>query len=127
MSRAQYIRQLCEDHRTAMQVLCTPGPDGVRVQFIDDHLGNPDLKFPPVMMSREDFFKVIPHNELTQATYMNALERCETYGLLVDPRVIAKLSHWGEPNTSTRYQHTLNKKYSTTRDFNYDQMMNSRV
>lgn len=128
MNRAQYIHQLCEDHRQAMQVLITPNAEGAVVRFTDDHLGNPDLKFPPVHLSQADLFKVIPHNELTMATYTNALERGDTYGLFVDPRVVSKLARMGNPDTKTlKYQHTLNRKYPTTQDYNRDGQMSGRV
>ena len=126
-NRARYITQLFEDHRQAYQVLCTPDSDGVTVRFMDDHLGNPDLKFPQIKFSKEDFFKVIPHNNLTEQTYLKALERGDSYGLLVDPRVIARLARWGHPNTSTKYQHSFNKRTETTADFNRYQTMSSRV
>lgn len=127
MNRAQYIQQLFEEHRQAYQVLCTPDADGVTVRFMDDHLGNPDLKFPQVHMSQADFFKVIPHNDLTTATYDNAVERGDSYGLMVDPRVIARLARWGDPNTAAKYQHTFNKRETTTLDFNRNGMMSGRV
>jgi hypothetical protein len=127
-TRAQYIQSLCEEHRSAYQVLITPNSEGARVRFMDDHLGNPDLKFPPVQMSTDDLFHVIPHNEMTHATFSNALARGESYGLLVDPRVIARLARWGTPEVATtKYQHTFNKRYQTTSDFNRDGIASGRV
>lgn len=127
MNRSQYITTLYEDHRAAYQVLITPTSAGAVVRFIDDHLGNPALKFPPVLMSQEDLFNVIPHNKLTQATHTNATERGDSYGLFVDARVIAQLAQWGEPHTATKYQHTFKRSYPTTLDFNRDGMMSGRV
>lgn len=129
MTKAEHLNALCEDliTRSAMQVLITPDEDGVTVRFNDDHLGNPDLRFPQVHMSHEDFFKAIPHNENTQATFDNALARGETYGIFVDPRVVARLAQWGTPNTQAKYQHTHNKRHQTTDDFNRNGMMSGRV
>ena len=126
-NRSQYIQYLCEDHRSAMQVLITPDRDGVTVRFADDHLGNPDLKFPQTHFSHEDFFKVIPHNANTQATFDNALERGDTYGIFVDPRTVARLARWSTPNTQAKYQHTLNKRTETTDDFNRNGIVGGRV
>lgn len=127
-NRAFHIRSLCEDMRQAYQVLCMPDAQGVTVRFMDDHLGNPDLKFPPVHMSHKDFLNVIPHNDMTMATYHNALERGDSYGLLVDPRVIAHLARWGDPTYPQRdYQHILNKRHTTDDDVTRDRMIAGRV
>lgn len=128
MTKAEYLIGLCEEFtRSAVQILCTPQENGVAVRFNDDHLGNPDLKFPQVYMSHEDFFKVVPHNELTQATFDNALARGETYGIFVDPRVAARFARWGDPNTMAKYQHTHNKRHTTVDDFNRNGIMSGRV
>ena len=127
MKRSEKIILLCEERRSAFQVLITPDNDGVTVRFNDDHLGNPDLRFPQVHMSHADFFKTIPHNNMTQATFDNALSRGDTYGIFVDARVVARLARWGDPNTETKYQHTMNKRFTTTADFNRQGMMSGRV
>ena len=129
-NRSQHILSLCEgfqDHRSALQVLITPDNDGVTVRFNDDHLGNPDLKFPQIHMSHDDLFKVIPHNANTQATFDNALARGDSYGIFVSPSVVARLARWGDPNTYAKYQTTMNKRFTTTDDFNRAQTMSGRV
>jgi hypothetical protein len=127
MNRSQYIQSLCEEFRIAYQVLCTPDEDGVTVRFNDDHLGNPDLKFPQVHISTEDFFKIIPHNALTTETYKNALARNETYGIFIDRIAVSRLARRAVPNTQAKYQHTLNRQNQTTNDFNRDGIMSGRV
>lgn len=127
MSRAQQIHKMVEDHRGAYQVFVTPSENSVRIRFADDHLGNPDLQFPAVTLSHKEFFEVVPHNDLTKATFENALERGDTYGIFVNPWAISRLSRRGVPNTSTKYQHTLNRQEPTSDDFNRNGMMSGRV
>ncbi len=127
MNRSEHIQLLCEDHRGAFQVLITPDENGVQVRFNDDTLGNHDLRFPKVYMNHDDFFKVIPHNDMTTATFQNALERGDTYGIFVSQTVISDLARIGTPNTAARYQHTHIRRHETTDDFNRYQMMNARV
>jgi hypothetical protein len=119
MSRAQDIIQICETWRGAYQVLITPTEDGVCVRMVDDHLGNPDLRFPPVYVSHKEFFELIPHNENTMETFNYALERGDTYGLFINNWALSRLSRKGVPNTATKYQHTLNRQEPTTDDFNH--------
>lgn len=132
MNKAQHIISLCEEGlgltRPAYQILIQPTVQGVRVRFLDTTTGNPDLKFPPVTMTKEELFRVIPHNQLTEQTYLNALARNDSYGLLVDPRVVAKLAQHGQPETpQLRFQHDFNKKYPTLLDYYRDQNTSGRV
>ena len=130
MNRAQDIIQLFEafeDTRKAFMVFITPEQDYVKVKFADDHLGNADLQFPPVYMTPQKFFEVIPHNELTKATFMNALERGDTYGIYVDQNVIKHLARKGEPTDPQTYQHTLNRQVPSTPTFNRYGTMGGQV
>jgi hypothetical protein len=127
MSRAQNIFYMVEDFRGAHQVFITPGENSCTVKYADDHLGNPDLKFPPVTLSHDELFDIIPHNDMTQATFQNALERGDTYGLFVNPWAVSRLSRHGVPNNPQKYQHTLNRQEPTSDDFNRSGQMSGRV
>lgn len=118
---------MMEDHRGAHQVFITPGENSVNVRYADDHLGNPDLRFPPVTLSHHEFKDIIQPNELTMATYQNALERGDTFGIFVNPWAVSRLARKGVPNTAAKYQHTLNKQEPTSDDFNRSGMMSGRV
>ena len=127
MSRAQHIFMMVEDHRGAHQVLITPNENSVTVKYSDDHLGNPDLKFPPVTLSHDELMDIIPHNDMTQATFQNALERGDTYGLFVNPWAVSRLARKGVPTNPQKYQHTLNRQEPTSDDFNRSGVMSGRV
>ena len=127
MSRAIEIRELCEDHRGAYQVFVTPDENHVRIRFADDHLGNPDLRFPAVTVSHKEFRELIDPNKLTEASMQVAMERGDTIGLFVSPYIVSRLARRGVPNTATKYQHTLNRQEPTSDDFNRNGMMSGRV
>lgn len=127
MSRAQEIFYIVEDSRGAYQVFVTPKEDSVVIRYADDTVGNPDLHFPPVTLSHEEFKDVIQPNELTTATFQNALERGDTFGIFVNPWAISRLARKGVPNTATKYQHTLNRQEPTSNDFNRNGEMSGRV
>lgn len=127
MSRAQQVYSMMEDHRGAHQVLITPHENSVVVKYSDDHLGNPDLKFPPVTLSHNELFDIVPHNDMTKASFQNALERGDTYGLFVNPWAVSRLARHGVPGEPTKYQHTLNRQEPTSDDFNRSGQMSGRV
>ena len=127
MSRARKLTEMMEDYRGAHQVFITPGENSVTVKYADDHLGNPDLRFPPVTLSHDEFKDIIQPNDLTMATYDNALERGDTFGIFVNPWAVSRLARKGVPDGAAKYQHTLNRQESTSDDFNRSGMMSGRV
>ena len=127
MSRAQNVHRMVEDHRGAHQVMITPQENSVTVRYSDDHLGDPALKFPPVTLSHNEFKDIITPNENTMATFQNALERGDTFGLFVNPWAVSRLARKGVPSTATKYQHTLNRQEPTSDDFNRSGVMSGRV
>lgn len=128
MSRAQEIFHIVEDFRNSYQVFITPNENSCRIKFSDDHLGNPDLQFPPVTMSHDDFFDLFNSNDNTKATFQNALERGDTFGLFTNANTISRLSRRGVPGDEPqKYQHVLNRQEPTALDHNRSGVMSGRV
>jgi hypothetical protein len=127
MSRAQNITRMVEDYTGVHQVLITPKENSVVIRCDDHHPGDPARKFPPVTLSHDKFMEIVPHNDMTKASFDNALERGDTYGLMVNPWAMSRLSRGGVPDTASKYQHTLNRQEPTSDDFNRSGMMSGRV
>jgi hypothetical protein len=127
MNRAQEITKLCEAQRGAYQIFVTPSDDSVNLRFADLPVGNDDLSFPPMTLSHSEFFEIVPHNELTDATFQNALDRGDTYGLLVSPVIVSRLSRKAVPATDGPFQHTVDRQFPTEADWHRASMRHRRV